>query len=171
MKNFAELSWAGPDQNLHELSWTWSEKSWAELTSSAQLAHLRSAYWAFLRGLAELGPSSKTLSWAGPDLKNPELNWAELISSASSDSSACSAHQIYNSGWNRTRLIPFRGSACEIMFRQKKNIIKWNISAANHPRRAQNEQEMSHLRNYVNTCSSLINTFFSLPDVLKIAPF
>ena len=54
---------------------------------------------------------------------------------------------------------PFRGSVFGDYVQAKKNIIKWNISAANHPRRAQNEQEMSHLRNYVNTCSSLINTF------------
>ena len=44
---------------------------------------------------------------------------------------------------------------------QLKNIVKWNISLANHHELTQNEKEMSaHLQNYVNTCRpSLINTF------------
>ena len=56
-----------------------------------------------------LASSISYLSWAGPFLKNAELDliwkilsWAEPISSASSDSSASSAHQIYNSGCSRS---------------------------------------------------------------------
>ena len=47
--------------------------------------------------LAELGPSSKTLSWAELSLTWSQKSWAELSWKASSESSASSAHQIYNS--------------------------------------------------------------------------
>ena len=46
-------------KNFAELSLTWSEKAWGELTSSAQLAHLISPIWAdifevFLAKMANL---------------------------------------------------------------------------------------------------------------------